>query len=70
MIFQINLYIFWLWSIECLWFNQSPDDLDFFHEYYDDYYTEIVYYEYERPVCPNCGILMNSNGSRVSKPNK
>ncbi len=33
--------------------------------YYDDYYTEIVYYEYERP-----SILMNSNGSIVAKPNK
>ena len=33
--------------------------------YYHDYYTEIVYYEYERP-----SILMNSNGSIVAKPNK
>ncbi|WP_296890377.1 hypothetical protein [uncultured Methanobrevibacter sp.] len=29
----------------------SPDDLGFFQEYYRDYYTEIVYYEYERPIC-------------------
>lgn len=39
----------------------SPDDLDFFQEYYNDYYTEIVYYEYERPLCPKCHSSMNSN---------
>ena len=48
----------------------SPDDLGFFQEYYGDYYTEIVYYEYERPTCPKCDISMNSNGSRPAKPNK
>ncbi|MCQ2971415.1 MAG: hypothetical protein MJ226_07520 [archaeon] len=48
----------------------SPDDLDFFQEYYGDYYTEIVYYEYNRPLCPNCSSSMNSNGSRPAKPNK
>ncbi len=48
----------------------SPDDLGFFQEYYRDYYTEIVYYEYERPICPKCDISMNSNGSRSAKPNK
>ena len=48
----------------------SPDDLSFFYEYYDDYYAEIVYYEYNRPLCPNCDILMNNNGSRPAKPNK
>ena len=48
----------------------SPDDLGFFQEYYRDYYTEIVYYEYERPTCPKCDISMNSNGSRPAKPNK
>ena len=48
----------------------SPDDLSFFQEYYNDYYTEIVYYEYERPLCPKCNISMNSNGSRPAKPNK
>ncbi len=48
----------------------SPDDLDFFEEYYHDYYTEIVYYEYDRPVCPNCNSSMSSNGSRPAKPNK
>lgn len=48
----------------------SPDDLGFFQEYYRDYYTEIVYYEYERPICPKCDISMNSNGSRPAKPNK
>ena len=34
----------------------SPDDLDFFQEYYSDYYTEIVYYECltlsYSPSCP------------------
>ena len=48
----------------------SPDDLGFFQKYYDELYTEIVYYEYDRPVCPNCNISMNSNGSRPAKPNK
>ena len=48
----------------------SPDDLGFFQEYYRDYYTEIVYYEYERPTCQKCDISMNSNGSRPVKPNK
>lgn len=48
----------------------SPDDLSFFQEYYNDYYTEIVYYEYERSLCPKCNISMNSNGSRPAKPNK
>ena len=48
----------------------SPDDLGFFQEYYGNYYTEIVYYEYERPTCPKCDISMNSNGSRPAKPNK
>ena len=33
----------------------SPDDLDFFQKYYDDKYSEIIYFEYERPICPNCG---------------
>lgn len=48
----------------------SPDDLSFFQEYYNDYYTEIVYYEYEIPLCPKCNISMNSNGSKPAKPNK
>ena len=47
-----------------------PDDLGFFEEYYGEYYSEIVYYEYDRPVCPKCGSSMNSNGSRQAKPNK
>lgn len=47
-----------------------PDDLDFFEKYYGEYYSEIVYYEYNRPICPECGSLMNSNGSRQAKPNK
>lgn len=48
----------------------DPNDLDFFDEYYGEFYDEIVYYEYDRPLCPNCEILMNSNGSRRAKPNK
>ena len=48
----------------------NPDDLDFFEEYYYGYYSEIVYYEYDIPLCPICGSSMNSNGSRVAKPNK
>ena len=48
----------------------SPDNLDFFQKYYDEHYTEIVYYEYNHHLCPNCSILMNSNGSRPAKPNK
>ena len=48
----------------------SPDDLDFFQAYFGDYYSEIVYYEYKRPLCPKCNISMNSNGSRPAKPNK
>ena len=40
----------------------DPDDLDFFDEYYGEFYDEIVYYEYGRPLCPNCDISMNSNG--------
>ncbi len=47
----------------------NPDDLDFFQKYYGDKYTDILYFEYERPVCPNCGVPMNSNGSRPAKPN-
>ena len=48
----------------------SPDDLGIFQEYYGDYYAEIVYYEYDRPLCPECDSSMNSNGSRPAKPNK
>ena len=48
----------------------DPDDLDFFDEYYGEFYDEIVYYGYDRPLCPNCDISMNSNGSRRAKPNK
>ena len=48
----------------------DPDYLSFFDEYYGEYYDEIVYYEYDRPLCPNCENSMNSNGSRRAKPNK
>ena len=33
-------------------------------------FKEIVYFEHNRPVCPNCGCEMNDNGSREHKPNK
>ena len=48
----------------------DPDYLSFFDEYYGEYYDEIVYYEYDRPSCPNCENSMNNNGSRRAKPNK
>ena len=44
--------------------------MGFFDTYYGEYYSEIVYYEYDRPICLKCGSLMNSNGSRKAKPNK
>ena len=47
----------------------SPDDLEFFYKYFGDKFTEIIYFEPERPICSNCGVPMNSNGSRVAKPN-
>ena len=28
----------------------DPDDLDFFDEYFGEYYEEIVYYEHDRPL--------------------
>jgi hypothetical protein len=46
----------------------SPDDLGFFQEYYGDYYTEIIYYEYKRLLYPEYDSSMNSNGSRAAKP--
>jgi len=50
--------------------STHPNDLSFFEEYYGEYYSEIVYYEYDRPICPKCGSSMNSNGSCQAKPNK
>ena len=44
--------------------------MGFFDTYYGEYYSEIVYYEYDRPICLKCGSSMNSNGSRKAKPNK
>ena len=32
-------------------------------------YNEIVYFEQKKPVCPNCKIEMDFNGSRDVKPN-
>ena len=43
--------------------------IDFFRELCPELKT-IVYYEHDRPVCPNCGCEMTDNGSRPSKPNK
>ena len=33
-------------------------------------FSEIVYFEHDRPICPNCGSDMVDNGSREVKPNK
>ena len=33
-------------------------------------FSEIVYFEHDRPVCPECGADMADNGSRKVKPNK
>ena len=33
-------------------------------------FSEVVYFEHDDPVCPKCGCIMGSNGSRKSKPNK
>lgn len=33
-------------------------------------FSEIVYFEHDRPVCPRCGSDMVDNGSREVKPNK
>ena len=33
-------------------------------------FSEIVYFEHNQPICPNCGCEMDDNGSRESKPNK
>lgn len=55
-----------------LFLNNSVDItyIDFFQFFFSDYFTEIVYYEDKRPVCPVCGCKMDDNGSRVAKPNK
>ena len=47
-----------------------PDDLGFFEEYCGECYSEIIYSEYNGPICPKCGSSMNSNGSRQAKHNK
>lgn len=33
-------------------------------------FSEIVYFEHDRPICPRCGSEMADNGSREVKPNK
>ena len=46
----------------------DPKFIPFFKDLIPDH-KEIVYFEHTRPVCPNCGVKMNSNGSKKSKPN-
>ena len=43
--------------------------VDFFQSILPEF-SKIVYFEYERSVCPNCGADMDDNGSRKAKPNK
>lgn len=43
--------------------------IDFFKDILPEF-SEIIYFEYNKPECPNCGCEMSSNGSRESKPNK
>ena len=33
-------------------------------------FSEIIYFEQDRPVCSECGAEMADNGSRKVKPNK
>ena len=43
--------------------------IDFFKDILPEF-SEIIYFEYNKPECPNCGCEMSPNGSRESKPNK
>ena len=43
--------------------------IDFFKDILPEF-SEIIYFEHDRPECSNCGFEMNDNGSRESKPNK
>lgn len=40
--------------------------IGFFKDILDDF-DEIVYFEYDNPVCPCCGEEMGDNGSRKSQ---
>ena len=50
--------------------EMDPTDLPFFYKYYGDKFQEIMYYEYNLPICTVCNIPMNLNGSKPYKPNK
>lgn len=43
--------------------------MPFFKEHLPEF-TEIVYFEHDRPLCSGCGCEMKDNGSREVKPNK
>ena len=43
--------------------------INFFKEILPEF-SEIVYFEHDIPICPNCDCEMDSNGSRRAKPNK
>ena len=43
--------------------------VDFFKEIMPKF-SEIVYFEHDRPICPVCGREMDDNGSREVKANK
>lgn len=43
--------------------------IGFFQETLPEF-SEIVYFEHNKPICPNCGADMGDNGSRKVKPNK
>ena len=43
--------------------------IDFFKDILPEF-SEIVYFEHYKPICPHCGSEMDDNGSREVKPNK
>ena len=47
----------------------NPKHREFFQDILPEF-SEIVYFEHDRPVCPECGCEMDDNGSREAKPNK
>ena len=49
--------------------NSSYSILCFFKDLLPEF-SEIIYFEHEMPVCPECGANMVDNGSRKVKPNK
>lgn len=46
----------------------DPKRLNFFKEIMPEY-SEVVVFEHNTPICPECETEMNSNGSRKAKPN-